>query len=495
MNGILRGLLFLVIVLAAAGALAGLASATPAGPRSPRFIDDNDVVVLHGNVHPFARPEFDLGASKSSLPMERMVLTLKISPGKQTELDGFLAELHDPASSNYRRWLTPEEFGERFGPDPEDIDAVTRWLTSHGFVLDEVGKGRTWVNFSGTAAVVGRAFRTEIHDYLVDGGLHHANAQDPSIPRALSDLVAGVASLNDFPRKMAHSGIRPLAKTEITPDFTSGSTHYMSPEDFATIYNVQALYNEGIDGTGQSIAIVGRTHPPSSNWTAFRSMMGLAANPPQVIVNGRDPGDLGDGEDNEADLDVEWSGAVARNATILFVVSKSTYSTDGVDLSAQYIINNNLAPVMSTSFTSCESNLGAAGNAFYNNLWQQAASQGITSFVASGDSGAAGCNLGSDSSGTKGKAVNGLASTPYNVAVGGTEFSEGSGSYWNTSNNGYSSALSYIPEVAWNESGAVSGGSGLWSTGGGVSSQFPNRLGRHRRESLLTAGATSRTFP
>jgi subtilase family serine protease len=199
--------------------------------------------------------------------------------------------------------------------------------------------------------------------------------------------------------------------------------------------------------------------------------MGLSANPPQVIVNGTDPGDLGLNEDSEADLDVEWSGAVAKNATIEFVISKSTNTTDGVDLSAQYIVSNNLAPVMSTSFGSCEADLGASENTFYNNLWQQAASQGITSFISSGDSGAAGCNAGSDSSGS-GQAVNGLASTPYNVAVGGTKFNEGSGNYWNTSNGaGYASAISYIPEVTWNES-ALDGGSGLWATGGGVSSLY-----------------------
>ena len=200
--------------------------------------------------------------------------------------------------------------------------------------------------------------------------------------------------------------------------------------------------------------------------------MGLPVNPPQVIVNGTDPGDLGAGEDDEADLDVEWSGAVAKNATIKFVVSKSTNTTDGVDLSAQYIVNNNLAPVMSVSFGQCESVMEAAENAFYNNLWSQAAAQGITVFVSAGDSGVAGCSAGSASTGS-GAGVNGLSSTPYNVAVGGTQFNEGSGNYWSATNgSGYNSALGYIPEVAWNESGAVSGGSGLWATGGGVSSVY-----------------------
>jgi len=468
----LKTILVFIIALVMTGVIAGVAYTPPAYGRSPRIIDDNDTVILHGNVHPFARPEFDRGPTKSSLPMERMILTLRRSLDKEAALNEFLTELHNPASADFHNWTTPEEFGEKFGPGPEDVNAITRWLVSHGFAVEEIAKGRSWINFSGSAAQVERAFHTSIHNYYVNGRLHHANAQDPLIPRGLSDLVSGVVSLHDFPRTMMHNGIRPVAQSNVSSDYTIGTDHYLSPDDFATIYNVNALYSAGIDGSGQLIAIVGRTHSPSSNWSDFRNMMGLPVTHPLVIVNGPDPGDLGGIEDIEADLDVEWSGAVARNAAIIFVTSASTHSTDGVDLSAQYIVNNNLSPIMSTSFGSCESDMGTAENNFYNNLWQQAASQGITSFVASGDSGAAGCNLGGDAVGS-GPGVNGLASTPYNVAVGGTQFNEGSGSYWNTTNGiGGSSAISYIPEIAWNESGTVSSGSGLWATGGGASSIY-----------------------
>ena len=465
MKGIIK-VFFVSIVMLAGSAV--LFPASPSLALSPRVIDNKDTVILRGNVHPLARPEFDGGATDPSMPMERMILTLRLSDAKQAEVDSLLTRLHDPASADFHRWLTPEEFGSRFGPSLDDIDRITGWLVSSGFVVDEVAKGRMWINFSGSVAAVDSAFHTEIHDYHVNGSLHHTNYRDPSIPRGLSDLVAGVVSLHDFPLKMMNTGAG-----LVQPDYTNGSAHYLSPGDFAVIYNVNALYSAGIDGRGQEIAIVGRTHPPSSDWTTFRSVMGLPANPPQIIVNGPDPGDLGSNEDVEADLDVEWSGAVAKNASILFVTSKSTSSTDGVDLSAQYIVDNNLAPVMSTSFGECEQDLGTSENAFFNSLWRQAASQGITSFVSSGDSGAAGCDTPDASPATGGLAVNGLASTPYNVAVGGTEFNEGSGNYWNTANgSGYVSAVSYIPEAAWNERG-VSGGSDLWSSGGGASSLYP----------------------
>jgi pseudomonalisin len=450
-----------------------LAPGSQAWARGPLVVDDNDRVALPRSVHPLARAEFDRGASSAALPMERMIMSLRIPADRQARLDQLLHEQQDPASANYQRWLTPEEFGSQFGPDPEDIAAVETWLTSHGFTVAERAKGGTWINFSGTTAQVKRAFRTEIHDYQVNGHLRHANATAPEIPRGLAATVSGVVTLHNFPRKsMLKKGPVPPAAGPL-PAYTSGTgTHTLAPGDFAAIYNVAPLYAAGIDGSGQAIAIVGRTHPAASNWSGFRSSFGLPANPPVVIVNGTDPGDTGADEDGEADLDVEWSGAVAKGATIKFVVSKSTFSTDGVDLSAQYIVNQNLAAVMSTSFGSCESQMGASENAFFNNLWQQAAAQGITSLVSTGDNGAAGCDDPNATTGTL-AAVNGLASTPYNVAVGGTQFNDGVGSFWNPTNfaDG-SSALGYIPETAWNESANQSGGSGLWSTGGGASSIY-----------------------
>jgi subtilase family serine protease len=204
----------------------------------------------------------------------------------------------------------------------------------------------------------------------------------------------------------------------------------------------------------------------------FRSTFGLPAKDPIFIHNGNAPGDLKGNEELEADLDVEWSGAVAKNATIDFVISRSTRTTDGVSLSAQYIVNNNVAPVMSTSFGLCEQSLGATGNAFWNNLWTQAAAQGITAFVSTGDTGAAGCDANNAAVGTI-QAVNGLASTPNNVAVGGTEFNEGAGIFWAAGNNAdLSSALGPIPEIVWNESANVPGGVGIRATGGGVSTIY-----------------------
>ncbi|MBS2024077.1 MAG: hypothetical protein JST92_16870, partial [Deltaproteobacteria bacterium] len=441
-------------------------------------VDDSDLVVLSNNVHAQVRGAQALGPTARSTRMERMILSLKIHPDKQAALDTLLAQQQDPSSPNFHQWLTPDEFGTRFGPTSAEISQVTEWLSSQGFTIEDIGASGTWINFTGGVDQVEAAFHTAIKDYMIDGVVRHANATDPSIPRALANIVHGVVSMHNIPRHAMNTGVHHVTPPGIEHDYTTSSgAHYMSPGDFSIIYNTKTLYTAGYDGTGQTIAIVGRTHPAASNWTTFRSTMGLPANAPQVVVNGTDPGDQGADEDGEADLDVEWSGAVAKGATVKFVVSKSTSTTDGVDLSAQYIVNNNLAPVMSTSFGQCESSMGSSENSFYNNLWSQAASQGISSFVSTGDSGAAGCNGGSDTTGS-GRAVSGLASTPYNIAVGGTQFSDATGSYWSSTNStGDVSALSYIPEVVWNESASAtcpSGDScsGLWASSGGASTLY-----------------------
>jgi pseudomonalisin len=436
--------------------------------RITRFIDDERRVTLRGNRHPLSLAQYDAGVVAADFRMEHMLLTLLPGPAQQDALNQFVDAQHNPDSPYYHQWLTPEQYGERFGVSEADVAQIVGWLRGHGMEVEEVTAGRRSMVFSGTAAQVQEAFHTQIHAYKIGDELHHANVKDPEIPAALVQVVGGVVSLHDFRSEPMHNGARLPS-----PEFTSGGSYYLAPADFATIYDLAPLYQQSINGSGQSVAIVARSNINLADVRQFRTFFGLPANDPQIIVNGTDPGIFDSGEETEADLDVEWSGAVARNAAIKFVVSKSTNSSDGVDLSAQYIVNHNLAPVMSMSFGLCEAWLGSSGNSFLNSLWQQAAAQGITVFVSSGDNGAAGCDSASAATATHGRAVNGLCSTPYNVCVGGTEFNDVShpSLYWSPSNASgtEASALSYIPEVVWNESGP---GAGLWASGGGASTIY-----------------------
>ncbi|MGA9971656.1 MAG: Ig-like domain repeat protein [Candidatus Acidiferrales bacterium] len=432
-------------------------------------VDNTVRTRLAGNVHPLAQPKFDRGEAPADLAMERMLLVLKRSPQQEAALRGLIDDQQNQSSTNYHRWLTPQEFGTQFGPTDGDIAAVTGWLRSSGFQVAQPSNGRTTIEFSGTAGLVKQAFQTAIHKYVVNGEQHWANASDPSIPTALAPAVAGVVTLHNFPRRsnltVHGTPLAAPAGQNVLPLFTftqQQTTLYgLGPTDFATIYNVLPLWNAGIDGTGQTIAIVGETNIHVTDIENFRTLFGLPAKDPQIILNGADPG-IG-GDETEAILDVSWSGAVAKNATIDLVVSASTESTLGVDLSALYIVDNNLAPIVSESYGICEATTGNAGNSFYNALWQQAAAQGMTVLVSAGDAGSAGCDdFNSEGAAVDGLAVSGFASTPYNVAVGGTDFDQTAltaPTYWSATNNATTgaSALSYIPETTWNDSCAGMG--------------------------------------
>ncbi|HET6179067.1 MAG TPA: Ig-like domain repeat protein [Candidatus Sulfotelmatobacter sp.] len=453
-----------VVCTPAFGQEAAQAGAGSPQPLITQAVDEMQLTTLQGNVHPLARAEFDLGTAPASLPMERMLLVLKRSPAQESALTRLLDDQQDKASPNYHKWLTPEEYGKQFGPTDGDMQTITSWLQSHGFQVGST-QGRAVLEFSGSASQVEEAFHTAIHKYIVNGEQHWANASDPAIPTALAAAVAGIDSLHDFRRKaMSHLAGKYSAETKVLaeaePNFTfacgGGQACYgVVPYDFATIYDVLPLWNNGIDGTGQSIAIVGRTDINPNDATTFWQLFGLTVpqNKLNIIVNGADPGTTGD--EGEANIDVQWSGAVAPQATIDFVTSKSTQTTDGVDLSALYIVENNLAPVMSESYGQCELGLGTAGNQFFRTLWEQAAAQGISVFVSSGDNGSAGCD---DPGGPAkfGLNVNGIASTPFNAAVGGTDFNQYKKwtSYWNSTNSASTqqSAKGYIPETTWNDS-------------------------------------------
>jgi subtilase family serine protease len=468
--------------------------------RITRAVDDADRVVLHGGVHRLARPEFDRGAADDSLPANRMLLVLHRSDDQEAALRQLLDQQQSRGSSGYHAWLTPDQFGKQFGPADQDIQTVTSWLQSRGFQVSRVAAGKMFIEFTGTIGQVRNAFHTDIHKFVVDGAEHNANVNDPQIPTALAPVVAGVTSLHNFPRRslIHRTGVYQRSKDtgEVKPMFTvSGSpiSYAIGPADFAKIYNVPATINGTPAGTGQTIAVVNDSNINLADVTAYRTLFGLPANNPTIVLDGPDPGVLSGttGDEGEAVLDVELAGAIAPNATIDLVISESsqTLGASGVDLSALYIVDNNIAPVMTESFGDCEP---TGGDTFYSELWEQAAAQGITVTTATGDSGSAACDGGSGSTETaaaSGLAVSGIAATAFNVAVGGTDFNDAGSqtTYFAaaSANNSTTleSALSYIPEIPWNDSCAAKGltgcatvasdGSDLVAAGGGSSNTTP----------------------
>jgi subtilase family serine protease len=432
-------------------------------------------VKLAGSVHPLARPECDQGRLNGNTMMHGVSLTFSRSSSQAEALEELLAEQQDRTSPNYHKWLTPEKFADEFGLTLSDVAQVTNWLESEGFAIDRVARSRTQISFTGSVGRVESVFGTEMHSYLINGEMHFANATELLIPAALRDVILGVRNIDNFHPQPKNTGRR---KIPASPDFTSNLSgdHFLAPEDFVTIYDLTGLYGAGFDGSGEKIAVVGDSQITMSNITTFRSLAGLSANNPTdvLVPSSGNPTVPSASEQTEAYLDLEWSGAVAKNASIIYVYvgDNSNYS---VWDALQYAIDNNLAPVVSTSFGLCEQSLGKTNTLTVQSWAQQGNSQGQTITAAAGDSGAADCDGSNVNSATQGLAVDVPAAIPEVTGVGGSKFtgdaaSTSSTTYWNgTNDSANGSALSYIPEEVWND---TSQAGTLLAGGGGASTYF-----------------------
>ena len=442
-----RSLVVFVVFL-----LASFATAAPIS-RITKPIDINQRKVVSGTVHRLAQPQFDRGMVDEGMPMTYMILALRPSAAQQVEFETLLAEQQNPDSSNFHKWLTPESFADRFGLSQSDQFKVTQWLTSEGFTVNESGRGRNWIAFTGTAGQVSRALHTSIHRFQVNGETHYANTSDPSVPDAIAEVTSGFIGLHDF-------HLQSYAK-QAKPNATSGTLHYLAPEDFSTIYDIAPLYSAGFDGTGATIAVVGESNIALSDLRSFKTRFNLPANDPKVVFyGGINPGT--NTSVAEADLDLEWAGAIAPKAALYYYYGQDVFTAT---ITA---INANIAQIITFSYGGCELNFPAP---FYRSIFQQASAQGITVLAASGDTGAAACDYaGFEPQVSQGGRVSFPAVLPEITAVGGTQFAEGTGTYFrptNSANGG--SAISYIPEEAWNESDDTAPVSG----GGGASVIFP----------------------
>jgi subtilase family serine protease len=461
------------------------APSRPKGPGEPRQpvllthpLDETHLVTLARNTRPEAQSRYDRGPVPSGSPIDHLQLVLKRSPSGEAALRTFIDALHDLNSPQYHRWLTPEAFGSAFGVAAEDLSTVSRWLRSHGFRVDGTPAGRMFVEFSGTVGQVREAFHTEIHSLEVGGVRHIANMSDPSIPAELTPVVAGVHALHDFMPRPAHHEVGPVRRHAASgewsllaqPDFTisgSSTSYAVAPPDFATIYDLGPLFSAGFRGAGQTVAVIENTNLlQASDVASFRSAFGLsgyAGTFRQVQPTGSatciNPGVTAN--EAEAALDAEWAGASAPDAAIELASCADTTTVFGGLIAVQNLINGASVPqILSVSYSSCE--VDDAADQSWVNAFQQAAVEGVSVFVAAGDAGAAACDSAASHFATGGIAVNAIASTPYDVAVGGTDFMDlydsGSGgparsTYWRTTNGAaFSSARSYVPEIPWNDS-------------------------------------------
>jgi subtilase family serine protease len=547
----MRILKFLSPMLLLASSLSTLTYAvTP--DRISGAINGGPTVTLKGSLHHKALPKYDQGPADHSLRLGYMTLLTRPTPSQVTALKQLVAEQQDRNSPQYHKWITPEQWADRFGLSHGDIQKLTAWLKSQGFTVLNVARGRNWIAFSGTAAQVQAAFGTEIHRYNVDGEVHLANASAPRIPAALSGIVAGLRGLDDFrlkPRVVKNA--RASRPNYYDPIFTNlnpiSPSAFLAPGDIATIYDINALYSSSppIDGNGLNLAVIGQTDVYLADINDFRSGFGLTAisgctnNSTTNTISACDTtnfqyvvptGDVDSGtptsDITEADLDIEWSGAVARNAKIIYVNAPSS----GVTAAWYYAIDNQLAPVISLSYGICEFGdnfvLDSNGQPLADEIeLTKANSEGITFLNSTGDSGAAGCDSATNSSTTPpnlaqgGLAVGYPASSPEVTGVGGTavDWSTGfSSTYWGTVNgvDGGTAQNPPVPEVGWNDDAELAIAYGqtqsdwqssyaIVSTGGGPSncaqqsadnSNCVSGFGQPSWQTVTLSGQTSARF-
>ena len=450
-------------------------------------VDATKLVTLHGSLHPLAQPRYDIGIVNESTPAQRLLLVLNRPPDREAAFQQLLKDLHAPGSSSYHHWLTSEEMATRFGPADEDLDAVTGWLTSSGFAVNRVSKGRRFVEFSGTVGQVNAAFHAQIHNYLVKGEVHHANATEIQIPEALGQVVASLSPLHDFrpaPQlQIAGKGYYDASARHFIPEFNLPSSslplrYGIAPADLYTQYDLNSLYSSSVTGTGVTIGIIDESNIDLSLTNDYRSVFGMNAHAVQVVLDGGDPG--ANSSDVESYLDVEMAGAVAPAATVNLYLSAGSPYQDPLALAALRAIEDNQADVLSISWGAGEQELGTSGNQLWNALWEQAAAQGQTVLVAAGDYGQTPDTNYLNQASLAGPAVNGLASTPWNIAVGGTDFyysdfatgAPSASTFWNAANDPVTkgSLKTPITEQVWNDAyGLDPFRSGTYAAGGGAS--------------------------
>jgi subtilase family serine protease len=457
-------------------------------------VNSSQRVALQGNVHGLAQSRFDIGRADGSMLMYGVTLAFRPSAAQQQALTALLAQQQDRTSPNFHKWLTSAQFADQFGMTQADLSQIEGWLESEGLTVTSVANSRNQISFQGTVAQIEAAFSTEIHDYLVDGEIHFANASNPSVPVAFAAAVLSIGHLHNFQPK-PHAIVHTMSSSQADPHFTSALSgdHYVTPGDFATIYQVNALYTGGIDGTGQKIVLTGQSSINLADVANFRSAADLSANVPTLLlVPNTGTSTRCSGDEGESDLDVEWSGGVAKNASITLVYAGlaggDTCSGNrqfGAFDALQYAIDQNLAPIISNSYGDCESDVGLTEAQTMQGWIQQANTQGQTVMSASGDSGAADCDY-QVTSATHGFAVDIPAAIPEVTAMGGTEFdgdAEGVATngnvpatqYWGGTTLGsdtISSALSYIPEMGWNDTANSDNTGDLMASGGGASTFF-----------------------
>ena len=407
-----------------------------------------------------------------------LTMALSFQPPQPEAIARTIADLYDPASANFHHWLTPREFGQRFGRSQSEIDDAAGWLKSQGLEVSQIWPSDLSITFQGTVDAVQRAFGVSISRYSDPGSgrVFYSNDQIPSLPSRIKGIATDLFGLNNA--YLHHHGTlkndgAPSADSIKELDKASArmkgkpktavvrGNFFMSPTDFQQAYDIAPAAAAGIRGQGQRAGIVIDSEVLPSDTTMYRQQFKLpAANFKNILVPGLGGSSSGP-EDLETALDYSMISAMAPDAEIDVVIVPELTNLD-VTIAEQYIVNTLMIPVVNESFGGCEDVFFSPGEEV---VFQQAAAEGIAFFASSGDN-AAECpgNILEPK-------VSCPACYPFVTSVGGT-------SYNAIATDAKGNLTAIQDEKIWNDSPGAeedclfnfSGGSG---GGGGISTLVP----------------------
>jgi len=412
-------------VLATPLALAALALAT--GPAPAPAAGSFAV----GAAPALAAGDVALGALAASTPLS---LSVTLAPRDPAGLAALATAVSTPGTPSYHRYLSVAQFAARFGAAPSTVAAVRASLRAQGLTPGALAADGLALSVASDAGSAARAFGVGLHRFRDAGGRTvFANDAAPRLPAALRGAVTGVLGLDDLPaaaptslltsprgQAPRRSTLAPATSGVPTPcsqASTAGTTHGAYTIDrIAHAYGIDGLWNAGDLGAGQTVALFELETYTSADVGAYQSCFGTSATVNTITV-GAGPGSS-QGETDpglESELDIENVIGLAPASTIDVYQGQNSYS--GIIATFQQIVGDDTAKVISDSWGACEPDTDPSLAAQEDVLFREAAVQGQSILVASGDSGSEGCT------GSSQLAVVDPASQPWATAVGGTSLS------------------------------------------------------------------------
>ena len=468
----------IVVALTGTSALAqpvALGARTTSSPardnsRVTRNVDARDMSTLARTHAGFLGHAITRQALDPAISIDHLQVIFKRTAERQAALNALMDSQHNPSSPQFRHWLTAKNYGESFGVADGDIEAVASWLNAEGFKINAVYPNRMQIDFSGNVGQVNHAFHINETRYtFVGGSTMVANDQDVSVPAALHSVIAGISGLSRLSSKtMGVNGVttRPNTPVPVQPQTITdpfSASRVLVPNDLVTMYGMRTLRNNGVVGTGTTVALVEAGGADSPTWSSFANLFNLSRYGGTLTSEQpQGPSSCAAGDYTQGSMvstvNAEWITAMAPGANVVLASCADSTPYDdfsGIYAAATNLVNAESQPnIIDVDFSMSEVLAAQGDRLALDLLWEQADAEGISVFVPTGDAGPSQMVV---MYGPPGLDINALAASTHVTAVGGTDLADKldgtTREYFAPAPSAVGgTALSYIPEIPWNQS-------------------------------------------